>query len=270
MTIGPLKVLPVLLVGAASLLMAASHITYSEPVDAVPAVAVPVTAWPAPSRAESWEHSSVTPLTGARYADFGSEPASADARHVADWVSDSRDTAGYPFIIIDKKFARVHVFDGAARLRGSSAVLLGSARGDDTVPGIGARPIAQVLAHERTTPAGRFVAERGRNMRGEDVIWVDYDAGVSIHRVLTTNPAERRIERLATPTVADNRISYGCINVPAAFYETTIRPIFALRRAIVYVLPEVRSLREVFGSYDVAAFHGSAGVPDEVNAGSSL
>jgi hypothetical protein len=196
-----------------------------------------------------------TRTTGVDFADFGAETPSPDVRHLANWIADSRDTAGTDFVIVDKKNARVYVFDGDARLRGSSAVLLGAARGDHSVPGIGSRPLAEVLPDERTTPAGRFVAERGHNMRGEDVVWVDYDDAVSMHRVLTTNPEERRLERLATPTVADNRISYGCINVPVAFYESYIRPLFATRRAIVYVLPEVKSVQQVFGSYDVAAAH---------------
>jgi hypothetical protein len=76
-----------------------------------------------------------------------------------------------------------------------------------------------------------------------------------MHRVLTTNPEDRRLERLATPTVDDNRISFGCINVPTAFYETYIRPTFATHRAVVYVLPEVKSVQQVFGSYDVTAAH---------------
>ena len=74
-----------------------------------------------------------------------------------------------------------------------------------------------------------------------------------MHRVLTTNPEERRLERLATPTNEDNRISYGCINVPVVFFEAYIQPIFATQHAIVYVLPEFKSLDHVFGSYDVAA-----------------
>ncbi|MDB5807900.1 MAG: hypothetical protein JWN94_22, partial [Betaproteobacteria bacterium] len=110
---------------------------------------------------------------------------------------------------------------------------------------------------ERTTPAGRFIGERGHNARGEDVVWVDYDAAVSMHRVLTTNRAERRAERLATPSIADNRVSFGCINVPVAFYERLIRPAFAHDKAIIYVLPEVKSIKQVFsGAYDVAAAHG--------------
>jgi hypothetical protein len=107
--------------------------------------------------------------------------------------------------------------------------------------------MAQILPAERTTPAGRFVAELGRNTQGEDVVWVDYDAAVSMHRVRTKNPVERRAQRLASPTIEDNRISYGCINVPVAFYETYIQPIFAQQKAIVYVLPEIKSVNEVFG-----------------------
>ena len=44
-----------------------------------------------------------------------------------------------------------------------------------------------MLPEERTTPAGRFVAERGQNLRGEDVVWIDYDAAVLMHRVITTS-----------------------------------------------------------------------------------
>ncbi len=194
--------------------------------------------------------------THACFAEFSAETPSPDARHLADWIADSGDSAGGSFVIVDKKYARVYVFDGNAYLRGTSPVLLGAARGDDSVPGIGSRPITEVRPEERTTPSGRFVAERGRNLSGEDVVWMDYDAAVSMHRVRAANPEERRLERLATPTVDDNRISYGCINVPVVFYEAYIRPLFVAHRAVVYVLPEVTSVRQVFGSYDVAVAHG--------------
>lgn len=190
--------------------------------------------------------------TNIRLANFGSELPSSEARHLADWVADSRDNGNADFILVDKRHARVYVFDAKARLRGANPVLLGAARGDDSVPGIGLRPLAEVRPDERTTPAGRFIAERGRNLKGEDIVWVDYDAAVSMHRVRATKPSEQRLERLATPTVDDNRISYGCINVPVAFYETHVRPTVAKNRAIVYVLPEVKPVQEVFGSYDVA------------------
>jgi hypothetical protein len=191
--------------------------------------------------------------TGVNRAVFAGEPASRDVRHIADWVVDSGDNRGLPFVIIDKTDARIFVFDPGGWLRGAAPALLGLARGDDTVPGIGDRELAAILPEERTTPAGRFVAQRGMSTRGEDVVWVDYDSGVSLHRVVTNNPRERRLERLATPTPDDNRISYGCINVPAAFYNGVVSPSFAGTAGIVYVLPETRPARQVFGSYDVEA-----------------
>ena len=192
-------------------------------------------------------------------ADFGAHAPSPDTRHLADWIAASHDHGGLAFVIIDKKKATAYVFDGRVRLQASSAVLLGSALGDDSAPGIGDKPIASLRPEERTTPAGRFLAERGRNLR-EDVVWVDYDAAVSMHRVLTSNPAERRLERLATPSIDDNRISSGCINLPVAFYETQVRPIFASGKAMVYVLPDVRSLKQVFGVYGYGFGDGSQGL----------
>jgi hypothetical protein len=189
--------------------------------------------------------------TGVKRAVFAHEQASRDVRYIADWVVDSGDNRGLPFVIIDKTDAKIFVFDASGRIRGAAPALLGLARGDDTVPGIGDRELSDIRPEERTTPAGRFVAERGMSTRGVDVVWVDYDSGVSLHRVITSNPRERRLERLATPTPADNRISYGCINVPAAFYNEVVNPSFTGTNGIVYVLPETRPIHQVFDSYDV-------------------
>jgi hypothetical protein len=182
---------------------------------------------------------------------FGRERASREARQIADWIVDSADNLGLPFVVVDKIDAKVFVFDAGGRIQGAAPALLGLARGDDTVPGIGDREYSDMPPETRTTPAGRFVAALGMDTRGEDVVWVDYDAAVSMHRVITTKPKERRLQRLATPTPLDNRISYGCINVPARFYENVLRPAFTDTDGIVYVLPETRTAREVFGSYDV-------------------
>jgi hypothetical protein len=192
------------------------------------------------------------PPATARVADFGAVSPSPDARTVADWVARSGDNAGRDFLIVDKKHARLLVFDASARLTGSSPILLGGAAGDDTVEGIGERAIADVAPAERTTPAGRFIAERGRDLKGEDMIWVDYDAGVSMHRVVTSKAEERRMERLESETIEDNRISYGCINVPVDFYEARVKPIFAVYPAMVYVLPEQKSVQQVFGAVRAA------------------
>lgn len=182
-----------------------------------------------------------------QHTELAAQQASADARYVADWVVHSGDNQGQPFAIIDKTDAKLFVFYPQGKLHGASPILLGGAKGDDSVPGIGTRKIKDIRPEERTTPAGRFVIEAGRNTQGEDIFWVDYDAAVSMHRVRATNPKERRLERLATPTPADNRISYGCINVPVAFFNTVVNPVFQGSKGIVYVLPETRPARTVFG-----------------------
>jgi hypothetical protein len=186
-------------------------------------------------------------LPAARGApDFGREPASPQARELARWALASGDNAGRSLVIVDKREARVFVLDAGGRLRGAAPALLGLARGDEAVPGIGERPLSRIRPDERTTPAGRFIPEPGTNLQGEDIVWVDYESAVSMHRVRAQVKAERRLERLASPTPQDNRISYGCINLPPRFYEQVLRP--AVRAgAVVYVLPEVRSLEQVFG-----------------------
>lgn len=173
---------------------------------------------------------------------------SAPAQDLLHWISSAADNQGRPFVILDKRAARLWVFDGTQRLVADTAVLLGAAVGDTSAPDIGTRPLSRIAAHERTTPAGRFVLESGENLKGEDILWIDYDAAVSMHRVRSAHAGERRLERLATPTAADNRISYGCVNVPATFYDRELHPRFARGRGLglAYVLPEQRSLSAVF------------------------
>ena len=182
-------------------------------------------------------------------ADFKNEPASEDSLRMAQWILDSRNNHGLSFIIIDKKAARVFVFDPNGKLRGASAVLLGAAIGDDSVPDIGNRKLSTILPEERTTPAGRFVAALDRNIAGKDILWVDYANAISLHRVITSNALERRAQRLASPTTSDKRISYGCINVPAKFFDKFVIPAFRKSNGIVYILPETRPIAEVFTDF---------------------
>lgn len=187
-----------------------------------------------------------------RRADFGKEQPSSEALQTANWIVDSGDNQRMPFVLIDKVNARVFVFDASGQLKGAAAALLGLARGDDSTPGIGQRKLSTIRPEERTTPAGRFVASLDRDPRGVEMLWVDYETAISMHRVVTSNAREHRAQRLATPTPDDNRISYGCINIPAAFYNKVVSPAFTGTNGIVYILPETRSAREVFKSYDVA------------------
>jgi hypothetical protein len=199
---------------------------------------------PAPS-AGSTPAAPLSPAGQPQRANFLGEVASKDARRVADWVAASGDNAGLPFVIIDKIQAKVFVFDRTGQLRGASLALLGTARGDDTVPGIGSRKLSAIRPEERTTPAGRFVAALGHDFQ-RDILWIDYNASVSLHRVVTGNPNDHRLQRLATPSALDKRITYGCVNVPVKFYESVVLETFTGTRGIVYILPETKSVQDVF------------------------
>jgi len=125
-------------------------------------------------------------------------------------------------------------------------VLIGIAVGDDASPGVGAKKLAEIGPAEKTTPAGRYIAKYGRAVGKERVLWVDYHNSVALHAVVTSNKKERRLERLRSPTVEDNRISFGCINVPTAFYGRNIRPLFQKSGGVVYILPDTKPVEEVF------------------------
>lgn len=227
----------------------------------LPATRLATARWDAPTSAAQPAPATTLAANPAapRWADFGATEAPPDVRHIADWAADSRDPRGMDFIVLDKRRAHVYVFDREAKLVADTPVLLGAAVGDDTAEGVGKKALHEVLPEERTTPAGRFIGESGRNAHGEDVFWVDYDAAVSMHRVRELEPSERRHERLASATADDNRISYGCINMPVEFFDQVMVPHFKGRRAVVYVLPESRALADVFPtSYDVAQRHGGA------------
>lgn len=188
------------------------------------------------------------PSAASTLVDFAGTRPSADAAWTGQWISSTADNQGLPFVIVDKKAARIYVFDAVGRLAGEAPALLGLAPGDHSVPGIGERDLSQILPHERTTPAGRFVSLPGRNLKGEQVIWIDWKAGLAIHRVRTTHPRERRPQRLASATVEDNRISLGCVVVSLAFFENVVHATLGKTRAVVYVLPETGPASDYFGN----------------------
>ena len=188
-----------------------------------------------PTRSRHWRLTLAAVLSSLGLSAWAEVPA--DIQQFASAAVRARDVFAKPFAVIDKPRARVWVFDERARLMEESPVLVGAAVGDVAPPDIGTRPLSRVRPSEKITPAGRFVTEPGRNTRGEDVIWIDYDSAVSLHRMRNV-AGENRPQRMSTPTVADNRISFGCVNIPPRFYEQVLQPYFSAEMGVVYVLPE--------------------------------
>ena len=177
------------------------------------------------------------------------EAISPQAGELRQWVLRTRDHRARPFAIVDKRHARLHVFDAAGRERGTTPVLLGQALGDDIAPQAGANAqVGKVPFEERTTPAGRFETEPGINLKGEQVVWVDYESAFAIHRLRSGSGYKQRVERLASPTPADRRVSLGCVVVPEAFYLDVVQRTMGDGPAVVYVMPESGSMRVLPGA----------------------
>jgi hypothetical protein len=98
------------------------------------------------------------------------------------------------------------------------------------------------------TPSGRFEASliEYPGYGGEMVSFYGaQDYQIAIHKLYLDEPAERRAQRLASDSPADNRISWGCINVAEDTFFDFIR--FAFEEGgVVYVLPETEQGRSVF------------------------
>ena len=197
--------------------------------------------------AASAEHAAAQPVAAADQLPRR-QKVSDTVIELAGWVVAAKDSQGYPFAVIDKAAAQILVFGANGKLRGAAPALFGSAIGDHTAPGVAGLALREIPGADRTTPAGRYVGGFGPSIDAGRVLWVDYDSAVSIHPVATGVPAEKRIKRLASPSPNDNRITHGCINVAADFYEQIISPTFE-KGGVFYILPETDSLAETFPEF---------------------
>ena len=181
-------------------------------------------------------------------------PRSPDARRVIDWIAATGDNHGLPYAIVDKQAAHVFLFDARGKALADAPVLIGIATGDDATPGVGKKSLAEIGPAEKTTPAGRFLAKFGLAAGKQRVLWVDYATSVAMHTIPKGNPKEKRRERMLSPTIDDNRITFGCINVPIAFYNRGLRPQFLKKGGYVYVLPDTKPLEAVFPPLHVQSY----------------
>jgi len=192
------------------------------------------------------------------------DPASRSATttRVADWIAASRDNGALPYAIIDKNAASLVLFDARGKSLGTVPVLIGIAVGDEASPGVGSKNLAEIGPAEKTTPAGRFLAKYGLAAGRQKVLWVDYATSVALHPIPKgASKKERRRARMLSPTADDNRITFGCINVPMAFYSKRLDPLFRKKGGYVYVLPDTRPIEDVFPRLRVQALKDARAQP---------
>jgi hypothetical protein len=181
-------------------------------------------------------------------------PRSEAATRVIDWVASSGDNRKLPYVVIDKPAARAFLFDAKGKFLADAPVLIGIMPGDEATPGVGAKSLAEIGPAEKTTPAGRYLAKFGVAAGGTRVLWIDYATSVALHTIPTGNPKEKRRERMLSPEIDDNRITFGCINVPKAFYNGHLRPQFLKKGGYTYILPDTKALEDVFPPIRVQPF----------------
>lgn len=226
--------------------MTGGHVGWMAAVSCAALYALPIAASVTPAT------TTASPAPVAAAADFRGQRSSSDARLVADWAVRSGDHRGLPFMILDKVNATLHAFAPSGKLVRSTPVLLGMGIGDVFPPGVAEMDMLKTRPWQRVTPAGRFEAEIGSSGRGASLLWIDYDTGIALHKIPARRTQQRRHERIRSPSAADKRVTYGCINVPSTFYDEVVQPAYRARGGIVYVLPETAPAVTVFGAQALA------------------
>ena len=172
--------------------------------------------------------------------------ASPEVQATLQWVQASKDNGSLPFIVVDKANAKVYAFNSFAQLKATAPILLGMGIGDKVMVSPDA-PMSAIPPEKRITPAGRYVSKLALEPSGKLILSIDALNLISMHIVAKGTPAQRRYERLASVTSSDNRVSFGCINVPPAFFKDVVAPDFRPAKGIVYILPEKTTAGQLFG-----------------------
>lgn len=142
------------------------------------------------------------------------------------------------FMIADKRNGKLHMFFASGQHLASDTALYGADIGD-VMQGDSLR------GGKKITPAGKFTLEVVRDSDYEGGYRLDLVETSDGNGIIAVHPAylgdvnERRLERLASPDVKDNRISYGCINTSHELFLNKIKPqLGEFNGGFIYVLPE--------------------------------
>ena len=163
------------------------------------------------------------------------------AQSVYESMAPTAMASGKGFMIADKPNGMLHVFmpDGSVLIQ--DAALYGMDIGD--VKGA----VSSLKGGAKITPAGKFTLQAVPNAdyAGGMILTLvesEVDGGISaVHAAYLGDPKDDRLGRLASPTTADNRASYGCVNTTHDTFLKSILPnIDTLNGGMIFVLPDAQ------------------------------
>ncbi|RKW13425.1 MAG: hypothetical protein D8H94_10065, partial [Cardiobacterium sp.] len=154
---------------------------------------------------------------------------SSAAKASLDHIIDTADNGGRPFVIADKKAGKLYLMNAEGKVV-------------DTTPALFGKTPSDAAKTAGATGAGKYDLTYNRDTRlpsGYAGSVQSFDTGANgeqfaIHRVIDVK-GQNRQSRLDSKTARDNRITLGCINIPAEFYDAHLDNELG---AVLYVLPE--------------------------------
>ncbi len=168
-------------------------------------------------------------------------PSLSDQETVAGQMADARGDK--TFIMVDKAQGRIILFENGQPVFAGPA-LTGASTADQMPKTELTEKFDTLNAPDtKITPAGRYTVERGfdpevggplfdiHEIRGKD--W-----GIAIHQLYLGIPAEHRDVRIASPSVEDKHITFGCINITTPTMRVLLHELPAKGPIPLYILPE--------------------------------
>jgi hypothetical protein len=177
---------------------------------------------------------------------------SALAQSVYVQMANAAQKSGKGFIIADKPNGMIHLFNADGSLLAQDTALYGKDVGDSI-----AGQKASLEGGPKVTPAGQFelgimpsndyAGGFGLTLQGtnqpltspENLAKKRFNSTVAVHAAYLGDVNERRLDRLASKSAKDNRISYGCINTSHDLFINKIKPnAKSFDGGMIFVLPD--------------------------------
>jgi hypothetical protein len=165
------------------------------------------------------------------------------AQSVYESMAPTAQASGKGFMVADKPNGMLHVFNADGSMLVQDAALYGKDVGDVE------SKVSSLQGGAKITPAGKFMlsttvdSEYAGGMRLDLVETSSPDGVIAVHAAWLGNAKDAREARLKSPSAADNKISYGCINTTHdAFLKSILPNIDKFNGGMLFILPDATAM----------------------------